>query len=96
MIVASPSYDGAVHATVTDVALTTVAIPIVGVPGPFGVTELEALDKLDVPEEFRAFILKKYGVPFVKGETVHEPDVKPYPVIATQADEEYVPSIAVE
>jgi hypothetical protein len=77
VIVAPPSYEGAVHATVTDVALTTVAIPIVGAPGPLGVTALDALDKLDVPAEFRAVNLKKYGVPFVKGEITHELAIAP-------------------
>ena len=50
MIVAPPLDAGAVHATVTDVVLAIVAVPIVGASGTVaGVTELEALDELDVP-----------------------------------------------
>ena len=66
---------GPVQATVTDVALAIVAVPIVGAPGTVtGVTEVDAVDKLDVPAEFVAVVLKKYGVPFVKPVTAHEPD----------------------
>ena len=39
-----------------------------------GVTELDALDKPEVPKEFVAVVLKKYVVPFVKPVTTHEPD----------------------
>jgi hypothetical protein len=66
---------GPVHATVTDVALVTVAVPIVGAPGTVGgVTEVDALDKPDVPAVFVAVVLKKYVSPFVKPVTTHEPD----------------------
>jgi hypothetical protein len=66
---------GPVHATVTDVALATVAVPIVGAPGTVaGVTEVDALDKPDVPAVFVAVVLKKYVSPFVKPVTTHEPD----------------------
>ncbi|MCX6535468.1 MAG: hypothetical protein NT119_02800, partial [Actinobacteria bacterium] len=55
MIVAPPLDAGAVHATVTDVSLATVTVPIVGAPGTSaGVTELEALDKSEVPAELVA------------------------------------------
>ena len=75
MIVVPPLDAGAVHATVTDVALATVAVPIVGASGTVtGVTEVDAVDKLDVPAVFVAVVLKKYGVPFVKPVTAHEPD----------------------
>ena len=75
VIVAPPLDPGAVHATVTDVALATVAVPIVGAPGTVGgVTEVDAVDKLDVPAVFVAVVLKKYGVPFVKPVTAHEPE----------------------
>ena len=76
VIVAPPLDDGAVHATVTDVGLAMVAVPIVGAPDTVttGVTELDAVDKLDVPAEFVAVVLKKYAVPFVKPVTTHEPD----------------------
>jgi hypothetical protein len=73
VIVAPPSDPGAVHVTVTDVALATVAVPIVGAPGTVaGVTEADAVDKLDVPEELVAVVLNVYGVPFVKLVTTHE------------------------
>ena len=75
MIVAPPFDAGVVQATVTDVALAIVAVPIVGASGTVtGVTEVDAVDKLDVPAEFVAVVLKKYGVPFVKPVTAHEPD----------------------
>jgi hypothetical protein len=75
VIVAPPFDDGAVHATVTDVALASVAVPIVGAPGTVaGLTELDAADKPDVPTELVAVVLKKYAVPFVKPVTTHEPD----------------------
>ena len=75
MIVAPPFDTGVVHATVTDVALATVAVTLVGAPGTVGgVTELDTVDKPDVPAEFVAVVLKKYGVPFVKPVTAHEPD----------------------
>ena len=73
MIVAPPLDAGAVHATVTDVALAMVAVPIVGAPGTVaGVTEADALDKPDVPAEFVAVVLIVYAVPFVKPVTAHE------------------------
>ena len=66
-MVAPPLDAGAVQVTVTDVSLATVAVPIVGAPGTSaGVTELEALDKSEVPAELVAVALKKYVVPFVK------------------------------
>ena len=75
VIVAPPLDPGAVHATVTDVALATVAVPIVGAPGTVAdVTELDAVDKPDVPAEFVAVVVNVYGVPFVKPVTTHEPD----------------------
>ena len=76
MIVVPPLDTGAVQATVTDVGLATVAVPIVGAPDTVttGVTALDAVDKLDVPAEFVAVVLKKYVVPFVKPVTTHEPD----------------------
>ena len=56
MIVAPPFDAGAVQATVTDVALATVAVPIVGAPDTVatGVTEFDAPDATDVPTEFVA------------------------------------------
>ena len=56
MIVAPPFDAGAVQATVTDVALATVAVPIVGAPDTVatGVTEFDAADATDVPAEFVA------------------------------------------
>ena len=75
MIVAEPLDAGVVQATVTDVELAIVAVPIVGAPGTVaGVTEADALDKPDVPAELVAVVLKKYVVPFVKPVTTHEPD----------------------
>jgi hypothetical protein len=61
VIVAPPFDAGAVQATVTDVALATVAVPIVGAPGTVaaGVTALDAFDALDVPTELVAVVLKK-------------------------------------
>ena len=65
-MVAPPLDAGAVHATVTDVALATVAVPIVGAPGTVAdVTEADATDKPDVPAEFVAVVLNVYAVPFV-------------------------------
>jgi len=75
VIVAPPLDAGAVQATVTDVAPADVAVPIVGASGTVaGVTEVDAVDKLDVPKEFVAVVLKKYVVPFVKPVITHEPD----------------------
>ena len=76
MIVVPPLDAGAVQATVTDVGLAMVAVPIVGAPDTVttGVTELDAVDKLDVPAELVAVVLKKYAVLFVKPVTAHEPD----------------------
>ena len=76
VIVAPPLEPGAVQATVTDVALAIVAVPIVGAPDTVttGVTALDAVDKLDVPAELVAVVLKKYVVPFVKPVTTHDPD----------------------
>ena len=74
VIVAPPLEPGAVQATVTDVALAIVAVPIVGAPGTAntGVTEADAVDALDVPAEFVAVVLNVYAVPFVKPVTIHE------------------------
>ena len=76
VIVAPPLEPGAVQATVTDVALAIVAVPIVGAPGTAntGVTEADAVDALDVPAEFVAVVVNVYAVPFVKPVTTHEPD----------------------
>ena len=59
VIVAPPLEPGVVHATVTDVALATVAVPIVGASGTVaaGVTEFDAADATDVPTEFVAVTL---------------------------------------
>ena len=93
MIVAPPLDVGVVHATVTDVGLAIVAVPIVGAPDTVttGVTELDALDKLDVPAEFVAVVLKKYAVPFVNPVTTHEPEA---PVTVQPA--EYTPPEVVD
>ena len=93
VIVAPPLDDGAVHATVTDVGLAMVAVPIVGAPDTVttGVTELDAVDKPDVPAELVAVVLKKYAVPFVKPVTTHDPEA---PV--TVQPVEYVPPEVVD
>jgi hypothetical protein len=92
VIVAPPLDAGAVHATVTDVVLATVAVPIVGAPGTVaGVTELDALDKPEVPAVFVAVALKKYVVPFAKPVITHEPEA---PVIVQPV--EYVPPEVVD
>ena len=39
-----------------------------------GVTEVDALDKPDVPAEFMAVVVNVYAVLFVKPVTTHEPD----------------------
>ena len=59
MIVALPFDVGAVQATVTDVGLTSVAVPIVGASGTeaTGVTAFDAADATDVPAEFVAVIV---------------------------------------
>ena len=56
VIVAKPLEPGVVQATVTDVALATVAVPIVGASGTVaaGVTEFDSADATDVPAEFVA------------------------------------------
>jgi hypothetical protein len=56
VIVAPPFDAGAVQATVTDVALADVAVPIVGAPGTVaaGVAEFDAADATDVPTELVA------------------------------------------
>jgi hypothetical protein len=62
------------------------------VPGTVvGVTELDAVDKADVPAEFVAVVLKKYVVPFVKPVTTHDPEA---PVTVQPA--EYVPPEVVD
>ncbi len=71
MIVAPPLDAGAVQATVTDVALAIVAVPIVGAPGTVaGVTEFDAADATDVPWLFVAVTVNVYAVPVVKPITV--------------------------
>ena len=61
------------QATVADVGLASVAVPIVGASGtPTGVTAPDAPVKPDVPEELVAVVLKKYVVPFVKPVITHE------------------------
>jgi hypothetical protein len=59
VIVAPPLDPGVVQATLTDVALAIVAVPIVGAPGTeaAGVTEFDAADATDVPAEFVAVIV---------------------------------------
>ena len=80
------------QATVADVELARVAVPIVGASGTVaGVTELDAVDKLDVPAELVAVVLKKYVVPFVKPVITHEPEA---PVIVQPV--EYVPPEVVD
>jgi hypothetical protein len=93
VIVVPPLDTGAVQATVTDVGLATVAVPIVGAPDTVttGVTALDAVDKLDVPAEFVAVVLKKYVVSFVKPVTTHDPEA---PVTVQPA--EYVPPEVVD
>ena len=87
VIVAPPLDPGAVQATVTDVVPAFVVVPIVGAPGTVaGVTEADATDKLDVPAELVAVVLKKYAVLFVKPVTTHEPEA---PVTVQPA--EYTP-----
>ena len=56
---APPLEPGVVQATVTDVAVTTVAVPIVGAPDTVatGVTEFDAPDATDVPTEFVAVMV---------------------------------------
>jgi hypothetical protein len=55
--------------------LPATPVGVAGVPGTVaGVTEADAVDKLDVPAEFVAVVLKKYVVSFVKPVTTHEPD----------------------
>ena len=60
------------HATVTDVAPAFVAVPTVGAPGTVttGVTEFDAADAADVPDEFVAVTVNVYAVPVVKPVTV--------------------------
>ena len=94
LVIVAPPFDvGAVQATVTDVGLAMVAVPIVGASGTdtAGVTELDAVDKLDVPTELVAVVLKKYVVPFVKPVITHEPEA---PVIVQPV--EYSPPAVVD
>ena len=50
-------------------------VGVAGVPGTgTGVTELDALEALDVPAEFVAVVVNVYAVLFVKPVTTHEPD----------------------
>ena len=81
------------QATVADVGLAPDAVPIVGASGTdtAGVTEADAVDKLDVPAELVAVVLKKYVVPFVKPVITHEPEA---PVIVQPV--EYVPPEVVD
>jgi len=90
VIVAPPLEPGAVQATVTDVALAMVAVPIVGAPGTVaGVTEADAVDKLDVPAEFVAVALNVYAVPFVNPVTTHDPEAP----VTVQPVEYVTPSV---
>ena len=59
MIVAPPLEPDVVQATLTDVALAMVAVPIVGASGTeaTGVTAFDAADATDVPAEFVAVIV---------------------------------------
>ena len=81
------------QATVAVVSVAPDAVPIVGASGTdtAGVTELDAVDKLDVPTELVAVVLKKYVVPFVKPVITHEPEA---PVIVQPV--EYVPPEVVD
>ena len=55
--------------------LPATPVGVAGVPGTgTGVTELDAVDALDVPAEFVAVVVNVYAVPFVKPVTTHEPD----------------------
>ncbi len=54
VVIGTPPSDPAVHVTVADVELATVAVPIVGAPGTTAVTEFDAPDAADVPTEFVA------------------------------------------
>jgi len=73
-------------------ALPATPVGVPGVPGTVvGVTELDAVDKADVPAEFVAVVLKKYVVPFVKPVTTHDPEA---PVTVQPA--EYVPPEVVD
>jgi hypothetical protein len=54
VVIGTPPSDPAVHVTVADVELATVAVPIVGAPGTTAVTEFDAPDATDVPTEFVA------------------------------------------
>ena len=50
-------------------------VGVAGVPGTgTGVTELDALEALDVPAEFVAVVVNVYAMLFVKPVTTHEPD----------------------
>ena len=81
------------QATVAVVSVAPDAVPIVGASGTVtaGVTEADSVDKLDVPAELVAVVLKKYVVPFVKPVITHEPEA---PVIVQPV--EYVPPEVVD
>jgi hypothetical protein len=71
--------------------LPATPVGVAGVPGTVaGVTELDAVDKLDVPAEFVAVVLNVCAVPFVKPVTTHEPDapvtVQPVEYVAPSVD----------
>jgi hypothetical protein len=65
---------GWVNSTLTEVALNNVAVPIIGEPG-FVVTEVVALDVIDVPPELVAVTVNVYGVFGVNPETMIGDDV---------------------
>ena len=69
---------GAVKATLTEVALDTVATPIVGAL-VFVVTDVDALDETEVPLELVAVTENVYGVSDVKFVTIIGEDV-PVPI----------------
>ena len=69
---------GWVNSTLTEVALNNVAVPIIGGFG-FVVTEVVALDVMDVPPEFVEVTVNVYGVFGVNPETMIG-DVEPVDV----------------
>ena len=70
---------GAVKATLTSLALDTVAVPIVGAVG-FVVTAVDALDATDVPPELVAVTVNVYDVFGVNPDTIIG-ETDPVPVI---------------
>jgi hypothetical protein len=70
---------GAVNATLTAVALDTVAVPIIGAFG-FVVTALDAIDATDIPPELVVVTVNVYTVFADNPDTIIGEDV-PVPVI---------------